>query len=208
MKQLLTFIKKEFLHVLRDRRVLLILFGLPVVQVLLFGFALSNEIKNTKIAVFDQDKSETSQLLVEKIAANQYFDIAENIKSSKDFEQAFKTGDIRLIINIPRGFAKNLNNGQKTDIQLIADGTDINLANQIAGFAGNIANEFYLKSQPQQPQSYIIKPEIRMLYNPQLKGAPNFVPGVMAMILLIVCVMMTAIAIVREKESGTRRKTI
>lgn len=203
MKQLTTFIKKEFLHLLRDQRVLLILFGLPIAQILLFGFALSNEIKNTKIAVFDQDKTPKSEELLEKIDANRYFTIYKNLSSQSEFEEAFKTGDIKLIVNIPRGFQENLNNGQKTEIQLIADGTDINLANQISGFLANITSDFYLKNQLQQPQMYSVVPEVRMLYNPQLQGAPNFVPGVMAMILLILCVMMTAIAIVKEKETGT-----
>ena len=203
MKQLLPFIRKEFLHVFRDRRVLLILFGMPVVQVMLFGFALSNEIKNTQIALLDQDKTVASQKLIQKINENRYFDIAENLTSSKQFEESFKTGDVRLIVNIPNGFSKNLNNGQKTEIQLIADGTDINLANQISGYLGNIINGFYLEEHISVPQTYSVKPEVKMFYNPQLKGAPNFVPGVMAMVLLIVCVMMTAIAIVKEKETGT-----
>ncbi len=203
MKQLLPFIYKEFLHVFRDRRVLLILFGMPVVQVILFGFALSNEIKNTKIALFDHDKTSASQQLSQKINENQYFDIAENLTSSKEFENSFKSGDIRLVVNIPEGFSENLNNGQKTSIQLIADGTDINLANQISSYLGNIITSFYAEHQMVASQSYSVTPEIRMFYNPQLKGAPNFVPGVMAMVLLIVCVMMTAIAIVKEKETGT-----
>jgi ABC-2 type transport system permease protein len=196
-------LKKEFLHVLRDRRVLLILFGLPVAQVLLFGFALSNEIKNTKIAIFDQDHSQKSLMLSEKLNQNSYFDISEHLKSRSDFDNVFKNGKIKVIINIPRGFAKNLNNSQKTEIQLITDGTDLNLAHQLTGFLGNIIREFHQQNQIEKPQLYPVQPEIRMLYNPQLKGAPNFVPGVMAMILLIVCVMMTAIAIVKEKESGT-----
>ena len=203
MNRLLPFIKKEFYHVLRDRRVLLMIFGMPIVQVLLFGFALSTEIKNTKIAVFDQDKTQESAQLLEKINQNRYFDIAENIRSDKEFEQVFKTGEIKVIVNIPRGFSKNINNAEKTDIQLIVDGIDINLANQITNFLENIATDFYTKKQLQTTNQMVIKPEIRMLYNPQLKGAPNFVPGVMAMILLIVCVMMTAISIVKEKETGT-----
>ena len=203
MKQLLPFIYKEFLHVFRDRRVLLILFGMPVVQVMLFGFALSNEIKNTQIALLDQDKTVASQKLIQKINENRYFDIEKNLSSVKEFENSFKTGDVRLIVNIPNGFSKNLNNGQKTEIQLIADGTDINLANQISGYLGNIINGFYLEEQISVPQTYSVKREVKMFYNPQLKGAPNFVPGVMAMVLLIVCVMMTAIAIVKEKETGT-----
>ena len=121
MNRLLPFIKKEFYHVLRDRRVLLMIFGMPIVQVLLFGFALSTEIKNTKIAVFDQDKTQESAQLLEKINQNRYFDIAENIRSDKEFEQVFKTGEIKVIVNIPRGFSKNINNAEKTDIQLIVD---------------------------------------------------------------------------------------
>lgn len=203
MKQLLPFIRKEFLHVFRDRRVLLILFGMPVVQVMLFGFALSNEIKNTQIALFDQDKTAASQKLTQKIHENRYFDIAENLTSDKQFEESFKSGDVRLIVNIPNGFSKNMNNGQKTEIQLIADGTDINLANQISGYLGNIVQSFYRENQISMPQTYTVQPEVKMFYNPQLKGAPNFVPGVMAMVMLIICVMMTSIAIVKEKETGT-----
>ncbi|WP_304342669.1 ABC transporter permease [Chryseobacterium koreense] len=203
MKQLIPFIRKEFLHVLRDRRVLLILFGLPIVQVLLFGFALSNEIKNTKVAVFDQDQSAQSLQLSEKINQNAYFDIIKNLKSQNEFEGAFKNGQIKVIINIPQGFGSSLNKQQKSEVQLITDGIDLNIANQLSGFLRNILNDFYRQNLIGQTQPYSVVPEIRMLYNPQLKGAPNFVPGVMAMILLIVCVMMTAIAIVKEKESGT-----
>lgn len=203
MKQLLPFIYKEFLHVFRDRRVLLILFGMPVIQVLLFGFALSTEIKNTRIAIFDQDKRMASQQLTEKISENRYFDLARTISNKNEFEESFKKGDIRLIINIPEGFARNLNSGQKTNIQLIADGTDINFANQISSYMSTVLMQFYQQKNLQSPKLFTVQPEVRMLYNPQLKGAPNFVPGVMAMILLIVCVMMTAIAIVKEKETGT-----
>ncbi|MBW8362890.1 MAG: ABC transporter permease [Kaistella sp.] len=201
MKQLITFVRKEFLHVLRDKRTLLILFGMPVVQILLFGFALSTEVKNTKIGVLDQDKSQTSIDLVSKIDANQYFDLDQDLKSIQEAEDAFKGGKIKMIVVIPEQFSQNLNSGKKTQVQLITDGTDINMANQIYNFMSNIILDFYGQQTLQSHSG--IQPEIRMLYNPQLKGAPNFVPGVMAFILLIICVLMTAIAIVREKETGT-----
>jgi ABC-2 type transport system permease protein len=201
MKQLYPFIKKEFLHVLRDKRTLIVLFGMPVVQVLLFGFALSTEVKNTKIGVLDQDKSQNSIELVSKIAANQYFDIDKNLKSIDEAENAFKGGKIKMILVIPAQFSQNINSGKKAQLQLITDGTDLNMANQIYNFMSNIIMDFY--GQKTFQQSFGVQPEIRMLYNPQLKGAPNFVPGVMALILLIICVLMTAIAIVREKETGT-----
>ncbi len=201
MKQLITFVKKEFWHVLRDKRTLLVLFGMPVVQVLLFGFALSTEVKNTKIGVLDQDKSQNSIELISKIKANQYFDVDKNLKSIDEAEDAFKGGKIKIILVIPAKFAQDVNSGKKAQLQLITDGTDINMANQIYNFMSNIIMDFY-GQETLQPKSGV-QPEIRMLYNPQLKGAPNFVPGVMALILLIICVLMTAIAIVREKEMGT-----
>ena len=201
MKQLLTFVKKEFLHVLRDRRTLLLLFGMPVVQILLFGFALSTEVKNTKIGVLDLDKSQTSFEIISKINANQYFDIDKNLKSIDQAENAFKGGKIKMIVMIPTQFSADINSGKKAQLQLITDGTDLNLANQIYSFMSNILLDFYGQQTLQQNSG--VQAEIRMLYNPQLKGAPNFVPGVMAFILLIICVLMTAIAIVREKESGS-----
>ncbi|TXF77442.1 ABC transporter permease [Chryseobacterium sp.] len=201
MKQLITFVRKEFLHVLRDKRTLLILFGMPVVQIMLFGFALSTEVKNTKIGILDQDKSQTSIDLVAKIDANQYFDLDQELKSIHEAEDAFKGGKIKMIVVIPEQFSQNLNSGRKAQLQMITDATDINLANQINNFLSNIILDFYGQQTVQQRSG--ILPEIRMLYNPQLKGAPNFVPGVMAFILLIICVLMTAIAIVREKETGT-----
>ncbi|MFT3919035.1 ABC transporter permease [Cloacibacterium sp.] len=203
MKQLLTFIRKEFYHVLRDRRVLLMLFGLPIVQVILFGFALSNEIKNTGIAVFDQDKSALSSELIYKIDANKYFDIDRNLTNPNQFQEAFKDGKVKIVLVIPSDFSENLSLQKKANLQMIVDGTDINLGNQISNYLQNIIVDFYKNQSKNSTQSYNVTPEIRMLYNPQLKGAPNFVPGVMALILLIVCVMMTAIAIVKEKETGT-----
>ena len=116
MKQLLTFVRKEFLHVLRDKKTLLILFGMPVVQILLFGFALSTEVKNTRIGVLDQDKSQASTELVSKIHANRYFDLEQDLKSIHEAEDAFKGGRIKMIMVIPAGFSENLSSGKKTQL--------------------------------------------------------------------------------------------
>lgn len=203
MKQLLPFIRKEFYHVLRDKRVLLMLFGLPIIQVILFGFALSNEIKNTGIAIYDQDKSAVSSALITKIDQNKYFDVDRNLSNPDQFHEAFKDGKVKILLVIPSDFSDNLTLQKKASLQVLIDGTDINMGNQIASYLQNIILDFYKSQSKNSVQTYSITPEIRMLYNPQLKGAPNFVPGVMALILLIVCVMMTAIAIVKEKETGT-----
>jgi ABC-2 type transport system permease protein len=202
MKQFFSFVKKEFRHVLRDRRVLLILFGMPVVQVLLFGFALTNEVKNTKIVIADYAKDEVSQQIITKIDASHYFDIEKNVLSNKQIETAFKEGKIKAALVFPAGFGENLSHGNKAQLQIIADATDINMSNQITAYLTAIILDYQQQNQLSKIPYQII-PEMRMLYNPQLKGAPNFVPGVMAMVLLLICVMMTAIAIVKEKETGT-----
>ncbi len=201
MKQLITFVRKEFWHLLRDRRTLLILFGMPVVQILLFGFALSTEVKNTKIGVVNEDRSEISTQLTSKIAANQYFEVETALHNIHEAENAFKSGKIKIILVIPNDFGENFSGAKKADLQLIVDGTDLNLANQIYTYLSSIITDFYASKTTQDLAP--VQPIIKMLYNPELKGAPNFVPGVMAFILLIICVLMTAIAIVREKETGT-----
>lgn len=203
MKQFLSLVKKEFSHVLRDKKVLLILFGMPVVQVLLFGFALTNEVKDTRIVIVDYAKDYTSQQITTKIAASRYFDIEESLLSHQQIEAAFKRGKIKAAVIFPASFNEDLSHNSNAQIQIIADGTDINAANQITGYLSFIIRDYQVEQNPLAKIPYQIIPETRMLYNPQLKGAPNFVPGVMAMVLLLVCVMMTAISIVKEKETGT-----
>ncbi len=203
MKQFLLFVKKEFLHVLRDPKTLLILFGMPVVQVLLFGFVLSNEVKNTRIIIVDYAHDLASQQLTSKIEASQYFDIEKNVNSHQQIEQIFLEGKIKAAVVIPQNFYNDLMHQKTAQVQIITDGTDINTSNLVSAYLNTIIADY--QSGLSQPgiTSYRITPEVRMLYNPQLQGAPNFVPGVMAMVLMLVCVMMTAIAIVREKERGT-----
>lgn len=203
MKQLLSFVTKEFRHVFRDRRVLLILFGMPIAQVLLFGFALSNEIKNTKIVIVDYAKDYTSQQIITKIGASQYFDIDNNLMSQDQLLAAFRKGEIKEAIVFPANFAQDLSHQKKAQIQVISDATDLNISNQVIAYLTNIVLNYQAEQNRLQIIPYRIIPETRMLYNPELKGAPNFVPGVMAMVLLLVCVMMTAVAIVKEKETGT-----
>ena len=201
--KLLLFIRKEFLHVIRDRKTLLILFGMPVVQVLLFGFVLSNEIRNTRIAVVDYSHDAASRKLVTRISEGKYFDAWKNLDSSDEIEPAFLSGQVKAAIVIPAGFYNDLLHYGSAQVQIITDYTDINTANLVSGFLDAIIRDFQQEILSPGTTSYRIIPEIRMLYNPQLLGAPNFVPGVMAMVLLLICVMMTAIAIVREKEYGT-----
>lgn len=200
--QLVSFVRKEFYHVLRDRKVLLILFGMPVVQVLLFGFVLSNEVKDSRIIVVDQARDEASRQLLDKLEANRYFQVDAIYTDAKEVESAFRLGRVKAALTIPHNFQYELQRGGQAQIQVIADGTDINAANTINGYITSIVRDFFVARSSTTIQ-LPIQTEVRMLYNPQLLGAPNFVPGVMAMVLMLVCVMMTAVAIVREKETGT-----
>ncbi len=203
MKQFLTFVKKEFLHVLRDKKTLLILFGMPVVQILIFGFALTNEVKNSQIVVVDYAKDIASQEIITKIEASRYFEIRKSLAGSKELEAAFKTGEIKMAVIFPEGFNNQLLHQNKAQIQVLADASDPNNATTLTNYVTSIINDYQAELNQENTVPLQIKPEVKMLYNPQLKGAPNFVPGVMALVLMLVCVMMTAIAIVKEKETGT-----
>lgn len=203
MKQFFTFINKEFLHVLRDRKTLLILFGMPVVQILIFGFALTNEVKNSKIVVVDYAKDVASKEIINKIEASRYFEIDHILSGINELETAFKTGKIKMAVVFPENFNSNLLHQNKAQIQIIADASDPNQATTLTNYASSIIADYQSQMNQLNLAPYRIQPQIKMLYNPQLKGAPNFVPGVMALILMLICVMMTAISIVKEKEMGT-----
>ncbi len=203
MKQLLVFIRKEFLQVFRDRKTLLMLFGLPIAQIVLFGFALSTEIKDSKIVVVDYAKDETSTQIITKIAGSRYFDVQQSLQSTAQLEAAFKKGIIKMAVVFPANFSKDLLHTNHATIQIIADASDPNTATTITNYITNIINTYNVQLANAAGQPLQIVPEVQMLYNPELKGAPNFVPGVMALVLMLVCTMMTSVAIVKEKELGT-----
>ncbi len=203
MKQFLSFVKKEFYHIFRDKRTLFILLGMPIMQIIIFGFALTNEVKNSKIAVLDNSKDAATSLLISEIEASRYFDIQKNIYSYNDIEQSFREGKIKLAIVFPQHFGEDLQHFNKAQVQLVADASDPNVANTLTNYASAIVMNYQERITNDKKLPYSINTEMRMLYNPQLKGAYNFVPGVMAMVLMLVCTLMTAITVVREKEMGT-----
>ncbi len=203
MKQFIIFVKKEFRHIFRDRKSLLIIIMMPIAQIILFGFALTNEIKNSNIAVLDNAKDEASAAIIQRLDASRYFNVYQNLHSQSDIEAAFKTGKVRMVVAFQPGFGESLLHTNHAQIQLIADASDPNTATTIKGYATNIINDYQQELTELAQVPYQIKPEIRMLYNPQLKGTYNFVPGVMAMILILIAAMMTSVAIVREKEINT-----
>lgn len=203
MLQFLSLVRKEFYHILRDKRTMFILLGMPIVQIILFGFALTNEVKNAHIAVFDQSKDISTNALVSQISASSYFDIQQNLHSYKEIEETFRKGTIKLAIVFPENFNNDLLHFNKAQVQLVADASDPNTANALGNYATSIIRDYEERITNERKLPYTIKTEMRMLYNPQLKGAYSMVPGVMAMVLMLVCTMMTAITVVKEKEMGT-----
>lgn len=203
MKQFITFLKKEFAHVLRDTKTLLILFGMPIAQILIFGFALTNEVKNARIVVVDYAKDESSKKLLSRIEASQYFEIEKTVLGPDQIEKTFQEGVVKLALVIPSNFAADLAHQNQAQIQVITDASDPNTANTLTNYISSIIRDYQQELTYNAGIPYLIVPETRMLYNPQLKGVYNFVPGVMALVLMLVCVMMTAVSIVREKEMGT-----
>lgn len=182
---------------------MLILLGMPVVQMLLFGFAITTEVKNTQVAVFDPVKDINTQRIKEHFQASEYFTIAKEITEVREINDIFKYGEIGLVLVFNEDFSNNLLTPGEASVQLITDGTEPNQASMITAYATNILVNCQQEIAARQLSSCRIIPEIKMLYNPQGESAYNFVPGVMGMILMLICAMMTSIAIVREKETGT-----
>ena len=180
-----------------------ILLGMPVVQIVIFGFALTNEVKNASVAVMDPSKDAATMSLTGELNASKYFDVIQDVYSYNDIESSFRKGKIKLAVVFPQHFGEDLEHFNKAQVQLIADASDPNVASTLVNYASAVISDYQKRVTDDRKLPYTITTETRMLYNPQLKGAYNFVPGVMAMVLLLVCTMMTAITIVKEKELGT-----
>jgi ABC-2 type transport system permease protein len=203
MNRFKSFVIKEFYHIFRDKRSLVVLFGIPIVQVLLFGFVITNDIKDAKIAVLDYSKDEVTREITNKIISSQYFKLAEYLENDKGIEDIFKKGHVKLILVFGNNFGLDLENTGKADLQIIADATDPNIANLLVSYLSAIVMNYTMELNKLQAVPMQINMESKMFYNPELKSVYMFVPGVMAMILMLISAFMTSITITREKESGT-----
>ncbi|WP_457616512.1 ABC transporter permease [Lutibacter sp.] len=203
MKRFIGFIRKEFYHIFRDTRSLFILFGMPIAQVMLFGFAITNEINNVDIAVFDKSKDATTQEIINKIASSKYFSNKQFITNEAEIESVFKKGKIKAVLVFEKDFSQKLIKESVADVQIITDATDPNTANTVNNYISSILQKYGQEINKDIKTPYKIIPESRMVYNPELKSVFMFVPGVMTVILMLVSAMMTSISITREKEMGT-----
>jgi ABC-2 type transport system permease protein len=203
MKQLLSFIRKEFYHILRDKTTMMILLLMPIIQIILFGFALTTEVKDTQVAVLVPTNDEASSRIIDKLNASAYFDVVDRIHTTDEIQPVFRDAKAKLVVVFEDHFGEKLRHNGTAHIQLLADATDPNAATSFTFYASNIINSYQQELMGENKNPYQITPEVKMLFNPQMKSSFNFVPGVLGMIMLLICAMMTSIAIVREKEMGT-----
>ena len=197
MKQFISFVIKEAKHILRDKRTMLILFGMPVVMMLLFGFAITNDVKNVRTVVVTSQMDHLTQAAVERLAASEYFTIVKTVPTPKEAEWLIRSQKADLAVVFAKDFAS-----KKSGAQFIVDGSDPNMAQQWTAYAQQvIARSALPLGLSKNPNVSLISQ--KLLYNPRMKSAYNFVPAIMGMLLLLICAMMTSVSIVKEKERGT-----
>ena len=187
MKQFISFVIKEAKHILRDKRTMLILFGMPVVMMLLFGFAISTDVRNVRTVVVTSQMDHQTQQAMEQLSASEYFTLTQTVPTPQQAERLIRSQQADMAVVFSPRFAS-----KKDGIQLIVDGSDPNMAQQWTNYALGVLT---------QMNGGMVN--TKMLYNPQMKSAYNFVPAIMGMLLMLICAMMTSISIVREKERGT-----
>lgn len=201
MKQFVAFIRKEFYHIFRDRRTTLILIGMPITQIILFGFAISTEVKNVQTAILSNSPDIETRHVIDRLDASEYFTIKYIVHSSEELNELFKQNKIELAIAFPDDFNK-----QRLDtenLQIIADATDPNQAITRSTYANGIISTALAELRQTSPGEHLTLVHSQLLYNPRMQSTYNFVPGIMGLILMLICAMMTSISIVREKETGT-----
>lgn len=203
MNQLLGFVKKEFTHIFRDPRTMVILFGIPVIQLMLFGYVITTEIKDARIAILDHSNDNVTREIKNKILSSGYFRLEANLLQENEIDPIFKKGDVKEVIVFEKGFAENLEREGKANIQVIADASDPNTAQMLFNYTNGIVQDYTKKKFAGFTIPLQIKSEVRMLYNENMVGAFMYVPGTMALILMLISAMMTSITIAREKEMGT-----
>ena len=187
MKQFISFVIKEAKHIVRDKRTMLILFGMPIMMMLIFGFAISTDVKNVRTVIVVSQIDHLTQAVVERLSASEYFEIVAVVSVPKEAEQMIRNQKADMAVVFADDFAS-----KRTGMQFIVDGADPNMVRQWINYATSVILN--------QGGGLV---NAKMLYNPQMKSAYNFVPAIMGMLLMLICAMMTSISIVREKEKGT-----
>jgi len=202
MNRFLGFLRKEFIHIFRDVRTMMILFLIPIFQILIFGYVIKNEVKDAKIGVIDMSHDNVTEEIVARLDAANDFEVVKEYRNYEEAEAGFRANEIKAVIVFNTEFANNLGKYRTADVQILLDASDPNLANLINSYTTVILNNYAaeLNNAGGKP---IISTEPRMWFNENLQSAYMFVPGTMALILMLITALMSSISIVREKETGT-----
>jgi ABC-2 type transport system permease protein len=179
------------------------LFAMPIALVLIFGYTVTNEFKNASIGVIDHSKDDMSEAFVNHITSSGHFILIDNFENIKQLEAGFKSGLVKLGVVIPPNFQRNFVKQKETSIQLISDASEPNYASTLTNYASRMILSFQDQKSGIKNPPYQISIQTRMLYNPKLIGAYYFIPGVVALILMLISAMMTSLTIAKEKELGT-----
>lgn len=201
--QFLAFVRKEWYHIFRDRITTAILLALPILLLLLFGYAISTEVKSARIGVYDPSNDGVTRQLIERLQTSGHFNLVERLEHPGLMEQRFREGRLAMVVVFSPHFAASLNSGGKAQVQLVTDGTDPNNARMLVQYASSILHTAVGDLRGNVAPTPVLEPVVRLLYNPRMTSAYQYVPGVMGMILMLICAMMTSISIAREKEEGT-----
>jgi len=203
MKRFFGFVKKEFQHIFRDSRTLVILFGLPMVMIILFGYVVTNEISGVRIGVWDRSGDRYTREAIEKIASSGYFELVADIRQESEIESLFRSDRAKLVVVFEEDFEQKIVREKRAAISVITDASDANSAQLAQNYLqGVLVSYFQLLSRDiDVPWNIEVRP--RMFYNEEMKGVYMFVPGLMALILMLISALMTSVTITREKELGT-----
>lgn len=209
-------LRKEFLQIFRDPRMTGVIFLMPVIQVLVFGFAVTTDVKHVAVAVLDRDNSAASRDLVARFAASGYFDVVEAVENDRRARELIDRARAQALLQIDRGFADDLGAGRPAGVQLIVDGTDSNTAGIVLGYGaeivGRLNDELLADRRGRRAggpgDSFRVVLESRAWFNENLESRNFYVPGVIAIIVMLITLMLTSMAVVREKEIGTMEQIL
>jgi len=216
VRRILHLVRKELIQLRRDPQMLRIVFISPIFQLFVFGYAVTTDVKHVATALLDQDRSVQSRDLAERFVRSGYFDIERLPAGPDEVDRQLDDGEVQVALVIPRGFAADLAADRTARVQLLVDGSDSMTAAMVAGYAGGVAGEFSaqvatdrlerLRAQVQRVPA--VEERTRVWYNPELKSVRYMVPGVLSMILFLVTMLLTSMAIVKEREIGTLEQLV
>ena len=207
---ILPIVRKEFRQIIRDKRILGVLLFFPALMLFAFGYALNFDVKNTRMAVYDEDRSSASRDFIQQFFTSEYFVKVQTLSSKAEINDLLDGEQVRVVLVVPSSFTKDIQRGNSASVQVIVDGSNSNAAATVLGYINAMIQQYSIKIMAEsfmrmggQQVTLPINFQPRVWYNPELKSAKFLVPGLIAFILMVTTVISTALAVVRERELGT-----